>query len=172
MNEIVMNEKQLTAGGVRYGALSEDELDEIALDYVPRILGGPRGKGTVAVINANFLRNLLQAKEEYDWMLQQPIQRRCFEELQRAQGRRVPLEQELKEYARRLMNDTCPGCRRTLTEKYGTAEEQDERLWKRVKSIRDYDKPSSMFDRVVRRSGVGVAATGPGVDPPKGTNRL
>ena len=155
-----VNEKLLKVSGIKYAALPEGELDAVVLDYVPRLLTAPRWKGKVAIINAEYLQQLINAKEEYDWMLQQPAHRRYIEELQRIQGRRIPLEDELKEYARRLMNDTCPACRRSLTAKYGTAEEQDERLWKRVKSLRDYDKPNSMFDRVGRRSGVGIAAVG------------
>jgi len=165
LNETRITEKLLTANGVKYAGLSEQELDGIALDYVPRVLDGPRGKGKVAVINADYLQQLIDAKEEYDWLLQQPINRRCLEEVKRTQARRDVVDGELKEYSRRMMNDTCPACRRNLIAKYGTAEEQDADLWRRVKSIGDWDKPRSMFDRVSRRSGVGVAALGRGKGP-------
>jgi len=165
MNEIEIIER--LANGSTFVAVPVEEIDATALDYVPRVLTGEASKGNVAIVNAKYLRDLIKAKEEYDWLLQEPINRRYMQEVTRAQGSRKALEDELKRYAARLMNDTCPSCRRALVEKYGTEEEQNERLWRRVKSLRDLDRPNSMFDRVGRRSRVGVAALGEGKDSPR-----
>ena len=155
-----MNEIEITD-------LKVSDLKSAALDYVPRIMTGKHADGKVALVNADYLRGLIKAKEEYDWLLAQPINKRYMGEVVRMQGSRQVIEDELKKIASRLMNDTCPSCRRALIEKYGTEEEQNERLWRRVKSLRDLDQEHSMFDRVGRRSHVGVAALGEGKEPLK-----
>jgi len=165
LNEIEITERTATyKDGIKRTGIPTDDLEAIALDYVPRVLVGNRAKGKIAVVNVEYLRSLIQAKEEYDWLLQMPIHQRCLQEVVRVQGSRRVIEDELKRIASRLMEDTCPACRQRLIEKYGTKEEQDERLWRRVKSLRELDKPHSMFDRVARRSKVGLAALGSGKD--------
>ena len=165
MNELRITRKRMKVDDVVYYVIPEDDLAAVALDYVPRILADKAGTEQAAIVNVEYLRQLIEAKEEYDWLLQQPINQRCLREVKLVQARRDVVDGELKEYSRRLMNDTCPSCRRNLIAKYGGQEEQDADLWRRVKNIGDWSKSKGMFDRVTRRSGVGVAALGRGNDP-------
>jgi len=163
MREIPLETRGLTKDGESYVGLLMSAVRDVGKDLIPRTIdGGNLGK--IALVDLEWLRGLIDAREELDWLVAQPDHQRYVREVVRAQSSRRELESQLQEADSRALGIMCPACRRLFVERFGDDGKRKEARWKAVRDFKLRDALSErdgrMFDRVARRSGqVGVAGT-------------